>query len=811
MSFCKIFLLTKRKALFKISIVLFFLAQNVSAQNVGSVAGVVKDEITAAPIDFVAVSIYKEGSEIAVKNFMTDIEGRFVFKNLSFGTYKIKLSFIGYKTKLIESITINKEFLNTYLSDIKLSNSDENTLQEVVIFDDKPVIEFGADTIIFNVDQSIQAEGNTAVDLLKSVPMVTVDIDGNTAIAGKDNTRIFIDGKPSDFTAESMTDLLNILPSEAIQKIEVITNPEVKYSADGDGIINIVLKKGYQIGLNGRLSFKAGTLGDVNTNLYTAYGKGKLSITNSLGFKDSRKSTSISTLRSNFKEEEVSSFMDQYVDGLIDNRSYNLRSALNWDITPQQNFRFSARYNNSHSTGDSHLDDHRLNASFIEQNLRIQDTDNGNNSANITLSADYKFKINKKNEKLSAGVTWFNNSRYKDLELSRLTHYPNGNTTNALGKQNQNDISNNRLQLDLDYIKPLTKLTSITLGTVIRIANNGNNQSAYGYDFQNMVDTIISPLTNNFEYQERVYDFYGSYKLRTKNKWTFRGGVRGEFTKVSFGETVIGDNPVPYHNIFPNISINKNYKKKYNFGLSYSMRIRRPRENTLNPSINDSNQSNVSFGNPHLKPSYTNQFQFSFGTYGAKWSLTPRVSYATTAQMIERYRFVPDSLTYQNLGSNKALTFSLLGNYKPLKALTLNGGYTLSRRDYQSKSEFKLGITGFSHLVKLSLVGKLPHKITYEVQGSYYSNTTAQGKKKGSIANSFSLRKTILKNKVMFRFTASDPFGEQHINEFIEALTSNGAFYNQVRNRTINSRNYSLTLSYSFTNARKRLNKHLKD
>ncbi len=788
-----------------------FLIEKTSAQELGSVTGMVKDEMSGAPIDFAAVSIYKQGSEVAAKNFMTDIEGNFQFTDLTLGVYKIKISFIGYKAKLIEGIIINKDRPNENLQDIKLTPSENNTLQEVVVTETKPVIEFGADTITFNVSQSIQAEGSTASDLLKSVPMVTVDIDGKPTIAGKVNTRIFIDGKPSDFTSETMADLLNILPSDAIQKIEVITNPEVRYSADGDGIINIVLKKGYQIGLNGALSLTAGTLGNYNASLYTAYSNQKLSLTNTYGYKDARIVSDVATLRSNYKQEAISSYMNQYSNALTENSGHNLRSALDWDITPKQNLRFSANYNNSRNRGNSHLDDYRLNASSVQTELRMQDSDNGNKTDNITLNADYRFNISKKNESLTAGIVWFNNSSERDRLLSRLYHQPNGTTSNAFEQQSTNAIDNSRLELNVDYNKPLTKFATLTLGSQITIGNNGNDQFAQGYDFVTSQDTIIPSLTNNFEFQENIYAFYGSYRLRTKTRWSFRGGVRSELTNVSFEQADLsGSSPKPYHNIFPNVSINKLFKKKYNFGLSYSMRINRPREYALNPLIDNSNQSNVSFGNPNLKPAFTNQFQLSFGTYGLKWSFTPRISYATTERIIERFRISPDSVTYDNLGSNKALTFGFFGNYKPSKAITVTGGYTLSRRDYESKSTLQPANVGLSHRVNLNLTGNLPYKISCEGQVNYSSNAIAQGRTSGSVNTSFGIRKTVLNNKLLLRAMASDPFAQQNNTEFIEAFTAAGAFYNQERSRTVNTRNYSLTVSYRFTNARKKVDKNLK-
>src|SRR5690606_4489622 len=229
--------------------------------------------------------------------------------------------------------------------------------------------------------------------------------------------------------------------------------------------------------------------------------------------------------------------------------------------------------------------------------------------------------------------------------------------------------------------------------------------------------------------------------------------------------------PRPYHNLFPNISINKSYKKKYNFGLSYSMRITRPREYALNPLVDDTNQSNISFGNPGLKPSYTNQFQLSFGTAGAKWSFTPRLNYTTTDKIIERFRISDDSVTYENLGSNQALTLSLFGNYRLGKMITLTGGYTISRRSYQSKSALQRPSSGYSQRGNMTVFGQLPYSVTLEGQLNYYTNALAQGKNSASLTTNFGFRKTFFRNKLSARFAVSDPFADRNFFESSDVLT----------------------------------------
>lgn len=780
----------------------------------GSLSGKVKDEITNESIDFAVVNLMSQSSSALVRSIMSENDGFFQFQEVPFGTYKLKISFIGYESRIIQNIIIDKDNVVQNLGTVKLKQG-ANILDEVVVTSSKSPIEFNGDTITFNVSENLMAQGSTASDLLKSVPMVSVDIDGKPSIAGKVNTRVFIDGKASDYTASTIVDLLNVLPSDAIEKMEVITNPDVRYSADGDGIINIVLKKGYKIGLNGALSMTGSTLGNYNTNLYTAYRTETLSLSSSYGFKQNSNEYNIISQRSNFnKAGDISSYLNQITDADNGNHGHNARASADWDITKNQNLRVSANFNRSGTDGDSHLDDHRLNASAVETQLRIQDNENGSNTLNGVFNADYRYKIGKKNETLTAGLTWFKQGQSRERQIERLYRYPSGATSNEFSQLNENDISNRRIEFDLDYRKPISRFSNFSVGIQSTLNKNIDDQVVHGYDFTTTLqDTLKPSLTNIFSYFENIYSAYGSYNIRTKTRWSFRAGVRAEYTDVRFLEEDIADlSPGKYINLFPNLSVNKLFKKKYNMGLSYSRRITRPREQALNPLIDDSNQSNVSFGNPGLVPSYTDQFQLSLGTYGKNWSLTPRVSYSITGRIIERFRISPDSVTYRNLSTNKTLGYNLFGNYRPTKKITISGGFSINHVSYESKSALQPDRSGYSYRGNGTLTGQFPYKISGEGQVNYFNYTLAQGNTKGSAEIALGVRKTFLDNKLMVRVMANDPFSQRNVNEYVDGRTLAGTTYKLDRVREQNTTNYSLTLSYRFTKVgRNTLNKQKAD
>lgn len=216
------------KLLPKLCFTLLILLNAIAAFAVekGVISGKVVEEVGGLSIPSAVISVYIDGSEQPVVTSATDEDGHFSIKNLKTGNYSIRVSFVGYAPLKVNGIAITEKDFDKNLGALKLS-SDQNSLQEVTITVQKPPIEFGADGVTYNVGSTLLAEGSTATDVLKNVPMVQVDIDGNATIAGKRNTRIFIDGKPSDYMTSNIADLLNVLPSDAIDKIEEIGRAHV--------------------------------------------------------------------------------------------------------------------------------------------------------------------------------------------------------------------------------------------------------------------------------------------------------------------------------------------------------------------------------------------------------------------------------------------------------------------------------------------------------------------------------------------------------------------------------------------------------
>jgi outer membrane receptor protein involved in Fe transport len=786
-------------------LILFIIVNDVAAQTPsgGRISGKLIDATTGEVVDFATVALYKPGNDNMTKGTSSNDGGVFNLYNVPAGSYLLRISFVGYEKQTIEHIELTDKHPVFNVGTVRVKQAAGSALAEVTITDKKPQIEYTADQITYNVSESLQAEGSVATDILKNVPMVNVDINGRATIAGKRNTRIFVDGKPSDYMTSNITDLLNILPSEAIDKIEVMTNPPVKYSADGEGIINIVLKKGFKVGLNGTVSLTGGSLGNYNMNSYVSYRTKTLSINSSYAFGESQNVGNGYSLRKNFFPDTLF-YRNNYSNRDGHNFGNNFRTGVNWDIDTTRNLRISSNFNLNSSRAQSFTDYHYLDELDVETNLNKQSNSSRNHGFSYVLDADYTWKITKDGEQLEIDASYNANTSGSDRYLDRV--YLDGTGLPIVGKspvQQTYDIDggNHGFIFKADYDKPLGKpKNSISLGVDANLRTNNNDQQVDNYNFAVGAYQPNLGLTNQFSFNANIYSAYASLNLHTTNNWSFRIGGRGELTDMSFDLSSLANkyNIKPYVNIFPNLSVSRMFKEKYTFGLSYSERIARPREYALNPQVETTDSTNISFGNPNLRPSFTQQIDLSFGMFQKKWSIYPRLGYSNTSHIIERITTVsPNGVsqsTYDNLANSQYYTANVYGNYRPTKKITINGGGTLGRIIYQTSSLNAISRNGFSVNGKTGVTIDFPKRLAFEGNVNYYHNTSAQGTSSGSVSTSFGMRKIFMKNKLKFRLMAVNPFSQSNSTSYTEGLNFTRQGYS-----TTHTRNFSMTVSYNFT------------
>jgi ferric enterobactin receptor len=241
----------------------------VTQAQTGKISGKITDSVTKQPVDYATISLFKAGAASPFNGSVTDVKGNFTIDNIANGEYSIRVDFLGYKAKTIVNISITNTNRSVILNSIVLSPLN-NQLQTVTIVGKAPVVENKIDKMVYNAQNDLTSQGGVALDVLKKVPMVTVDIEGNVELQGSPSIRFLINGKPSSIFGASLSDALQSIPATQIKNIEVITIPGAKYDAAGTGgIINIVLKDNKVQGFNGSINASAGTRlnnGSVNLN-----------------------------------------------------------------------------------------------------------------------------------------------------------------------------------------------------------------------------------------------------------------------------------------------------------------------------------------------------------------------------------------------------------------------------------------------------------------------------------------------------------------------------------------------------------------
>lgn len=319
----------------------------VQAQKVGVVSGngqiygIVLDTETQMPIEYATIIIYKNGATKAINGTTTNKQGQFSVKELELGTYKIDIEFIGYKTIILNEVTIDNSHLKINLNKILLKKAN-STLQSVTVTSNASTIENKIDKMVFNAEKDISSQSGVATDLLKKIPMVSVDIDGNVQLAGASSIRFLINGKPSIAYGSNITDVLQSIPASEIKSVEVITNPGAKYDADGlGGIINIILKQNKTRGYNGNINTSVGTRienGSLNLAVRNKnFGAGLFFATNERLLAASPRTMNRTTYDT---ESHTTNYMQQ--DGSSDIKRHGTHSGLNIDWTFKKKNSFTA-------------------------------------------------------------------------------------------------------------------------------------------------------------------------------------------------------------------------------------------------------------------------------------------------------------------------------------------------------------------------------------------------------------------------------------------------------------------------------------
>jgi outer membrane receptor protein involved in Fe transport len=790
---------------FAVMLVLFFTGfynyaqQGPPAKNKVKVTGKVFEKVTKQPLEYATISIMAPNDTKVIAGGITNPKGEFEVA-VAPGTYDIKVEFISFKSTEIKQKNIQDD---TNLGVVNLSE-DAAQLNEVVVRAEKSTVEIKLDKKVYNVGQDMMVKGGTVSDVLDNVPSVSVDSEGNVSLRGSDNIRILIDGRPSQ--AINVAEALRQLPADAIEKVEVITNPSARYDAEGgSGIINIVLKKGKNQGFNGTFIASTGLPETYGLSANVNYKTEKLNYFTTAGYNYRTNEGGGLTNTSYYNADgSPKGYLDEDRDTKRIRNGFNARGGVEWTITPTTFWTNAINYQKNTGEDKDLINYNNFDAAraFTGSTYRLNNTDTG--SENVEFTSNLIKNFNDKGHKLTADLSV---SRNTDNSDGIITASPNFNTT-------LNDQVQKQVLLQADYVLPLGKGSQFEAGYK---GSFGDLNNEYYVTDENYVKDPNK--SNTLEYKENINALYTQYGLKV-NKFSYLFGLRWEDTNIQVNLLDNSQfNTKKYNNLFPSAFISYEISDQSNLTASYSKRLTRPRGRFMNPALNYSSNINIFQGNPDLDPSLTDKYDVGYIKRWEKVTFSTSAYFENTKDVFSFVRTpngdnvdgIPVILSRPiNLGREQKYGFEFTFNYTPFKWWRLNSNFNLynvktTGENTYTDTQGNLVVQNLDNqantwFARINSKVTLPYKIDWQLNGTYNGEQkTAQGKNLDQFSMNTALSKDILKDKATIAFNISDIFNSRIMRSYTylqnDTTLESQKSYSEMQFR---KRQFNLSFTYRF-------------
>lgn len=766
----------------------------------GRITGTIIDSVTKKPVDYATIALGRAASTKNTNGSLADENGNFKIENVSPGTYKLTVAFLGYQPKVIAEVKTTPQKPDLNLGKIFLS-PDQKKLGEVTVTGQAPVIENKIDKLVYNAERDVAIAGGNATDVLRKVPLLSVDMDGNVSLRGSQNVRVLINGKPSGAVASNMADALRGIPADQIKNVEVITSPSAKYDAEGtSGIINIITKKNNLEGINGSVNAGVGTRqnsGNLNLNAKT----GRLGITaNGGGFYSWPQTSVITNSRVNADGSQI---LTQNGDNTTDRLAANGSVGVDYDFNSFNSISSTFK-RNGFSTG---ADGSNLNQNIINGNTIdfIRNSDNSFDMNGYDWSTDFLRKFKKPEHQISFA--------YQLSNSNKQNAYQTDFSNTLIDEYADNDADNVENTMQIDYTLPVKKVTVETgVKAILRDITSDNLTRNFNSDDGNF--TTIPSRSYVYDYNQDVYAAYATFGFTLAKKYGVRAGARYEATEINAEARSSATNSSPfsntYQNLVPSLVISRTFKNMSTVKLSYNQRLQRPSLYYLDPFLNSADIYYQTQGNPSLKPELSQNIEFNYSAFVKTSVLNASVYYRRTNDIIESF-IVPTTVTdpstgqqatgslttFRNVGNNNSFGFNFFGQINPIKPLTIRGNFNIYTYDINGNSAVNI-TKGETYLVyNAFLMGSytFPKGLTFETfLITNAPRRTSQGRNPSFNMWNLGLKKEIMQKKGSIGVTVIDPFNEN--KNFRSNIT--GVAFSQTSNFSVPFRSFGVSMSYRF-------------
>ena len=773
----------------------------ISAKGTATIKGIIKDSLTSEPIEYATVMLLKDSTKKVLGGNITNSKGEFVLEGVPLGTYRLKITCINYKDNISSYIHITEKKEQFDIGTVLMNTASLN-LDAITVTAQKGAIEFTADKMVVNVEKTMPPAGGSAIDVLKNTPSVNVDIDGNVSLRGNQNINIQLDGRPSGISDAKM---LEQLPADMIDKIEIITNPSARYDADGTaGIINIVLKKKEESNFNGLAQVNAGTRDNYGSSVSVNYRQNNINLFGSYDNRFMHRGMNGYYERNTYLP--TSSYLHNDVQNNMRGQSHNLKFGLDYYFSKYDVISTSILTNKgkrdmgSYTTSETKDSLGNLMSSYINKNSGNRD------GFDLDYNLNYKRTFDTKGKELTADF-YFTRSNDDDKTFrtsNSLRISPDENTTS--------NEKNKLISLKSDYVNPISEDTKFEAGYkgIYRERNSDYNQfdkDSLGVFYDNTL------YTNSFDYKENIHAAYSIFTsaFNFGLKFKYQVGLRLENAVTSsYQKETSLSHDKSYFSAFPTFNLSAVLNKGNELRVSYSRRINRPNLWQINPFVHKIDDYNVRVGNPDLNPEYIDAYEFTHSLFLNKLSFVTTLFYRQVNDNINvhvSYDPATDILTqsFSNYAKQKSYGFEFNVMSQMLKWWNLNGSFSY----YGTKFE---GNNVDQSVAKSVWYARFSSQWMYagfalQLNG-YYSSPQAvpQGKMFGMFMTDLGLKKSFMDGQLSLGLRVSDLFNTGKWKAEI-----NGANFSSLNNMKMNNRILSVSLTYNINNFKMKQEKKPED
>lgn len=771
------------------------------------IKGIVVDSLTNEPVPFATIRVTSvdDSSGKALNHSVCDIDGAFLISLNQPGPYFLALQFVG-KTSTVKRVTLPDNITEYNVGSIYMQDANQQ-LGEVMVVAQKPLVKVDIDKLVYSIDDDPEAKVSNTLEMLRKVPMVTVDGEDNIQLKGSSDFKIYVNGRPSSMMNSNPSEVLKSMPASTIKNIEVITDPGARYDAEGvGGIINIVTSRNMFDGYTGTVNASGSLLQEYTIGTFITAKAGRFGITANYEYEyENEPWASSESIRENLttdlnrfltqtgRQKEKGSMHHGHLEASFEFDSLNLIS-VGADL-----FR---RRENLFTEYDVMMKNISQESVYGYERYTKSIPVFGTTEINV----DYQHATQKPGELLTLSYRFSNSPRDNENEtyITGLFNYEN------ISQWNINKAKTNEHTAQIDYVTPTWSRQELEIGAkyILRQSDSDIQQFLLNDSTNNWND--ISDAGRKFKHSQHIYSGYAGYTIKL-GQFGIKAGLRAEGTslRVKYDFAPERNFSTDYFDIVPNATVSYQLSDIQQLRIGYNMRIQRAGINHLNPYVNTTDPLNISYGNPHLNSVKSNGVNLNYSLFTHNFSMNATLSYTFINNSIEQYTFMDAEqpgvsvTTYGNIGEKWQTGLFLYANWNPVQSLRI---YVNAAGDYTDLKSKKgdLSNSGLNGRVFGGAQATFPKDFRLNVSyGVISPSIQLQGKRSPFSFLGIALNKDFFDKKLTVSLACNTPF-RKHTK--METNSSDPTFVMRTTEYPA-KRDLSITISYRFGRLKEQIKK----